>query len=208
MQKMTLSLLAAALLVLSGCQAAGMPMTPPLAATLTPLPSTTAEPLPTQAPSSTPEAYPVATLPAAYPVETTTPAQPDAYPVETTAPGQPAAGAPWTAYPPAPGDDALERGAFFADAVIVMPSPTSAGQFDLYVEGSLPTPCNLPRAVIQPPDAQNRILVELYSLVNPEEICIQVIAPYNGQVGSLVDLAPGTYTVVMENTPVAEFTVP
>jgi len=174
--------------------------------------ATTQPPATAAAPS--PAALQTETL-SAHPVETGAAAQPG-YPVPeepvNTLPPAPAAtsedGAPWLAYPPVPGDEVLERGNFFVDAITVLPDPAVPGQVDLYVEGSLPTPCNQPRFIVNPPDAENRINIELYSLVSTQMACVQVIQPFYEKIGTLTGLSSGAYTVMHEGQKIAEFSMP
>jgi hypothetical protein len=178
MKKSLLLVLAVIVLLLSACQAAATP-----AAQETPV---DAQP--------EPEGYPAPSdpLPA------------DAYP----APGQDPGEAMFSAYPPAPDDRNLERGNFFVDAVTLQPVADTPGTVEVYVEGSLPTPCNEPRVEVYPPDASNRIVVELYSVIDPEMMCIQVIEPFTGQIATLSGYPSGTYSVVVDNQTVGELVVP
>jgi len=64
----------------------------------------------------------------------------------------------------------------------------------LVLSGSLPTPCHRLQVDIQPPDAENRIHVQLSSRSDPDVMCTQVLAPFTERI-SLGDLPSGTYQV-------------
>lgn len=207
MKKMASLLLLAAAMLLAACQGTAAP-----AATQTVLPSTVP---PTPLATTAPPAAPPETLPTTppevypYPVETSMPEPQSPELPAITPPAGPSAGDPlWMSYPPAPGDEALERGNFLLDALTVMSDTSTPGQVDLYVEGSLPTPCNEPRFIVNPPDDQNRIVVELYTLVSTQEICVQMIQPFYERIGSLSGLPSGEYFVVHDGSEVATFTIP
>jgi len=51
-------------------------------------------------------------------------------------------------------------------------------QFRLNLKGVLPTPCHKLRVQMPAPDDQNRIQVEVYSVVDPLMICIQVLQEF------------------------------
>lgn len=133
------------------------------------------------------------------------PATPDAaYP----APADSGASALWLAYPPAAGDDAMGRANFFVDSAELRPVEGAPGQADLYVEGSLPTPCNQPRLTVNPPDAEKKIVIEIYSLVPKDKMCTQVIQPYSGKLATLAGYPSGTYTVMVNEVAAGELVVP
>jgi len=48
-------------------------------------------------------------------------------------------------------------------------------QVSLTLAGDLPTPCNQLRTEVSPPDEENRILVDVYSVVEPNQVCVQVL---------------------------------
>ena len=77
----------------------------------------------------------------------------------------------------------------------------------LNLSGSLPTPCHQLKTEVSKPDAQNRIDVSVYTLVNPALMCTQVIKPFEAAV-PLGQLASGRYTVYVNNAQVGEVTIP
>ena len=110
---------------------------------------------------------------------------------------------PFNPYAPAKGDEALQRGPLFIDSQEMLVLESFPPQFRLHVKGSLPTPCHELRAVIDNPDEQNRIRVYLYSLVDPNTVCTQVLTPFDISL-SLGNYASGTYTVFVNDEETGE----
>ena len=97
----------------------------------------------------------------------------------------------------------MRRGEVFIEAMEVLTLESFPPQFNLYVSGNLPTPCHELRANVLPPDDQNRIMVDIYTVVDPEMMCIQVIEPFD-QTIPLGPLDPGAYTVFVNGQQVGE----
>ena len=118
-------------------------------------------------------------------------------------PGDPSA-APWE---PRPGDEKLDRGEAFVQASDILVLESFPPQYVLNLEGALPTPCHELRVDVSEPDADNRILVEVYSVVDPEQVCIQILEPFTANVplGSFPD---GSYTLWLNGEQISEFTSP
>jgi hypothetical protein len=108
--------------------------------------------------------------------------------------------------PPQPGDEGLERGQVFLDSTDVLLLESFPVQVNLLLKGALPTPCHQARFTIKPPDAANTIRVELYSLVNPDQICIQVLQSFNTTL-SLGSFGSGHYFVTINGELTAEFDI-
>ncbi len=75
----------------------------------------------------------------------------------------------------------------------------------LNLKGALPTPCHKLRVNIADPDDQNRIQIEVYSILEPADaICTQVLAPFEKLVplGSFYD---GEYSVWVNGQMVGKF---
>jgi hypothetical protein len=77
----------------------------------------------------------------------------------------------------------------------------------LNLSGGLPTPCHKLQADVAPPTADGRIDVSVYSLVNPNTICNQMVKPFEAAV-PLGALKAGKYTVYVNNAKVGEIMVP
>jgi hypothetical protein len=76
-------------------------------------------------------------------------------------------------------------------------------QIFLSLKGTLPTPCHFLRATIGQPDAEKRIRVEVYALVEPDVICIQIVQPFEVSL-PLGSFSEGPYTVLVNDQKVGE----
>jgi hypothetical protein len=82
-------------------------------------------------------------------------------------------------------------------------------QILLSVSGELPTPCHEFRYEISQPDAENQIFVEIYSVVEPGQVCVEVLEPFAENISVPVeDLPDGIYTVYVNGELVGEFSYP
>ena len=99
----------------------------------------------------------------------------------------------WT---PQARDQNLTRGEVNIQESGIVPSKEDAGISALYLSGTLPTPCYKLRVVASEPDAQGQILVDVYSVVDPFEICIQVLEPFAAEV-PLPAYVQGETTIVV-----------
>ena len=107
------------------------------------------------------------------------------------------------AWEPAVGDENLMRGEAFIDSQDILVLESFPPQFNLALAGSLPTPCHQLRAVVSEPDAQNRIMVEVYSVVDPNEACIQVLEPFEVNI-PLGSYSSGEFTVLVNNREIGQ----
>lgn len=107
-------------------------------------------------------------------------------------------------YVPSPEDNILTRGEVFFDSKSLATLESYPPQFMLQLQGNLPTPCHQLRIVANPPDTDNKVVVDVYSVVNPGEICIQVLVPFevNYPLGSY---PTGKYTLWVNGEMIAEF---
>ncbi len=107
-------------------------------------------------------------------------------------------------YAPQLGDDVLVRGNVYLDAADILVLESFPPQFVLHVTGNLPDPCHELRYVVSQPDGQNDIAIELYSLADPDAICVQVLEPFDISI-PLGSFPAGHYTVSVNGEPVGEF---
>lgn len=107
-------------------------------------------------------------------------------------------------YAPQPGDDALQRGPAHVEDAGVLVLESYPPQFHLHVSGNLPDPCHELRIAIAGPDAASNIAVDVYTVVDPSLICIQVLKPFaaNADLGTY---PAGHYTVTVNGEPAGEF---
>lgn len=107
-------------------------------------------------------------------------------------------------YIPSPADSKLQRGNAFLDTTELLTMESYPLQFTLAMKGSLPTPCHKLRIAVSPPDAQNNVTVDVYTVADPQEICIQMLEPFevNFPLGSFPE---GRYILLVNGEKVAEF---
>lgn len=70
----------------------------------------------------------------------------------------------------------------------------------LHIEGALPTPCHLLRVEASSSDDPPSLEVEIYAVVDPNEICIQVLEPFSED----IPLNEGEFQVIVNNEVVRE----
>ena len=107
-------------------------------------------------------------------------------------------------YLPQEGDRDLERGKVYIDSAQVLILESYPVQIMLSLQGNLPTPCNYLRVNVQPPDAENRVVVEVYSVTDPNMMCIQVLQSFDASI-PLGTFPTGHYTVWVNSGQVGEF---
>lgn len=110
---------------------------------------------------------------------------------------------PWA---PQPGDDNLTRGPIYLDLTEVLLLESFPVQVQLRLEGSRPTPCHALRVAVAPPDAQNQIAVEVYTVTDPGQNCTQQLAPFAESL-NLGSFPSGDYTVLVNGVLAAEIAV-
>jgi inhibitor of cysteine peptidase len=106
---------------------------------------------------------------------------------------------------PLPNEENLIRGNVFLEEVDMLVLESFPVQIVLHLQGHLPSPCHNLRAEVSEPDDQNRIQVEVYSLVDPAVMCAQVLEEFDTRI-SLGSYPSGDYTVWVNGEQVGEFT--
>lgn len=81
------------------------------------------------------------------------------------------------------------------------------GSAALWIEGDLPTPCHKLGYAVNKPDAENRVMVEVYSIDQPGKMCAQVLVHFEETI-PLTRLADGRYSLVLNGEKAAEFEIP
>jgi hypothetical protein len=125
-------------------------------------------------------------------------------PVSSDDPVQPVAPADWL---PAPGDEALARSNVELETAEVLTLESWPPQYMLHLAGWKGNPCAQLRVEVADPDAQNRIEVEVYTVVDPAAVCIQVLESFKVNV-PLGSLDGGAYSVWVNGQQVAEIVAP
>lgn len=107
-------------------------------------------------------------------------------------------------FAPQPGDAALTRGTVFINEASLIIRESFPPQISVMLSGDLPTPCNQLRAEIHPPDTENKIVVDVYSVVDPNQVCVQVLEPFEASI-DLGTFPTGRYTVWVNGEMAGEF---
>ncbi|UCF27519.1 MAG: hypothetical protein JSW42_12915 [Chloroflexota bacterium] len=108
------------------------------------------------------------------------------------APSESATPAPWD---PLPSDSEMQRVEIEQVDVEIIQLESDTSQFALQIEGALPTPCNHLRVELSFAEDQSSVEVEIYSVVDPDEICILVLEPFS----EVIPLPEGDYQVSVNN---------
>ena len=116
----------------------------------------------------------------------------------------PAQERPTMPYAPKPGDTKLIRGNIFIEEKGLIIRESYPPQIAVSISGNLPTPCHEIRAEIGEPDAENKISVAVYTVVDPNMICTQVLKPFTENI-ELGTFPRGHYTVWLNGEMVGEF---
>ncbi|MCS6770709.1 MAG: hypothetical protein NZ740_01630 [Kiritimatiellae bacterium] len=97
-------------------------------------------------------------------------------------------------YLPRPGDEELTKGPVYINSADLLMLKTYPPKYNVLIKGALPTPCHSWRAVVNPPNEAQKIDVDVYSLVDPNVVCIQVLVNFEGSV-EIPNPPPGRYEV-------------
>lgn len=106
-------------------------------------------------------------------------------------------------YAPQAGDNLLSRSEVYPESILINVMESYPLQFSLQITGSLPNPCHYLRIIIYPPDVQNRIEIDLYSVVNPQTMCTEVLKPFEVSI-PLGSYPTGNYSIFINGSLVGE----
>ncbi|HBG75312.1 MAG: hypothetical protein A2X25_12315 [Chloroflexi bacterium GWB2_49_20] len=107
-------------------------------------------------------------------------------------------------YSPQAGDAKLSRANAFLDSSKINIMESYPVQISVYLQGSLPTPCHQLRVDIAQPDAEKRIQIEVFSVVDPNIICIQMLQAFDVNI-PLGSFPTGLYSIWVNGTQIGEF---
>lgn len=107
-------------------------------------------------------------------------------------------------FAPQPGDSKLIRGNVFIREASLVIRESFPPQISLALSGDLPTPCNQLRAETGQPDQENKIMVDVYSVIDPNKVCTQVLQPFEEYI-DLGTFPTGHYTVWVNGEMAGEF---
>jgi len=102
------------------------------------------------------------------------------------------------------GSQGMMRGHAFADVMEIDVEPGTPAKVSLLIKGDLPTPCHILQVDMAAPDSENRIQIEVYSLVDPNKMCAQVLVPFEQEL-VLGSFSAGKYSVWVNSQKVGEF---
>jgi hypothetical protein len=172
--------------------------------------SATTQPVVTENPSVSPTQVaaqtPANTSPAYPAPDNTTPAYPApgnsiTIPPSSAYPGPGGSGSgtsaiPASGYEPQPGDENLKRDMVNLDmnASQVVVTASEPAQAEAVLSGTMPDPCHNLRVVVTPADTRNTINIDLYSVVDPNTMCITTVDTFNALI-PLGSYSSGEYTV-------------
>lgn len=105
---------------------------------------------------------------------------------------------------PQPGDEDLTRGNVYLTEASLLIRERFPPQVSLSIRGDLPTPCNQLRVAISTPDAEKKIVVDVYSLLDPDQVCVQVLEPFEEAI-DMGTFPTGHYSVWVNGNLAGEF---
>jgi hypothetical protein len=111
---------------------------------------------------------------------------------------------PENPYASQPNDAKLEKSPAFIEEAGVQVMGGRPQQFQLHLSGNLPDPCHELRIAISEPDEAMNIKVDVFSVVDPAMMCIQVLKPFSTNL-ELGSFPTGHYTVTVNGEIMAEF---
>jgi hypothetical protein len=107
-------------------------------------------------------------------------------------------------FAPQPGDIDLTRGNVYINEASLIIRESFPPQISLTLAGDLPTPCTQLRVEIGVPDPENKIMVNVYSVIDSSQVCVQVLEPFESSV-DLGTFRSGHYTVWVNGELAGEF---
>jgi hypothetical protein len=107
-------------------------------------------------------------------------------------------------YAPQSADSDLTPGEVFLREQQVVARESDPPQISLSLSGELSTPCHQLRVWINEPDEDSKINVEVYSVVDPSMVCIQVPKSFDASIG-LGAFPRGRYSVWVNGEKAGEF---
>jgi hypothetical protein len=107
-------------------------------------------------------------------------------------------------FAPKPNDKNLTRGNVFINESGLLIRESFPPQITLSLSGDLPTPCHELRVDVKEPDSENNIHAEVYSVVDPDQVCIQVLERFQANI-DLGTFPSGHHTVWVNGEKAGEF---
>lgn len=111
---------------------------------------------------------------------------------------------PRPSFLPQAGDSKLTKASAFAESVDLLSDGSEPVQIMLHISGYLPTPCHELRIYVPPPDDENNIKVDMYSVAEPEVICAQVLRAFDITIEMGI-YPKGGYLIWVNDDPIGNF---
>ncbi|MBT3321321.1 MAG: hypothetical protein HN392_03450 [Anaerolineae bacterium] len=108
------------------------------------------------------------------------------------------------AYFPLPSDSRLTKARAIIDSSSLLFTTGDPVELELILKGHLPTPCHELRVQIPEPDVDGNVMVEVYSLTEPDILCEQVLRAFNERI-ILGTYPRGSYLVWINGGVVGNF---
>jgi hypothetical protein len=108
---------------------------------------------------------------------------------------------------PVPEDENLGRAEVEIGSSEILTLESFPPQYQLQVTGSKGNPCNMLRVVVNDPDEENNILVDVYTVFDPAAICIQVLEGFDINI-PLGSYPAGEYTVLLNGEQIGMIEAP
>jgi hypothetical protein len=112
--------------------------------------------------------------------------------------------APQNPFTAAFNDSTNTRAPVFISQIQTMQDENDTTKFSLNVGGDMPSPCHQIRASVSPPDPEGKIDVVLYSIVDPNTPCAQVLASFQVSI-PLGSFPTGHYVIALNGEVIDEF---
>jgi hypothetical protein len=125
----------------------------------------------------------------------------------SNAPGDVFIPLPTNPYQPRPGDERFARGSVFIETADLLVRESYPPQYAVVIKGNLPTPCHAVRAEVKPTEMSKQIKISVFSLVDPEKICVQVLAKFEMTI-SLGSFPTGNYEVLVNDVVIGQINAP
>jgi hypothetical protein len=107
-------------------------------------------------------------------------------------------------FAPRSDDEKLTHGMVYLDEASLVIRESYPPQISLSLKGNLPTPCNELRLNVNPPDSENKIIADAYSVIDPSKVCTEVLEPFQEYI-DLGTFSPGHYSVWVNGDLAGEF---
>lgn len=107
-------------------------------------------------------------------------------------------------FAPQPNDAKLTRGIVFIEESGLLIRESYPPQISLGLSGNLPNPCHQLRAEIGNPSSENKIHVNVYTVVDPNRMCTEVLKPFQENI-DLGTFPSGHYSVWLNGELAGEF---